>query len=160
MGIPMVASVGRLRRESAGSISSRSSDGAFAGCAVPPLRQILVFLEQRISDDQQKIAFSERFGPPGQHPQGPPRRIAFPRVSDASRTWTSAAVRLHDPDDERAIYNAGNLGSGTAAAPSARARHGVPLGRSAGGAARRNTPISARPGTAPGDRKAGVDGSW
>jgi alpha-ketoglutarate-dependent 2,4-dichlorophenoxyacetate dioxygenase len=67
---------------------------------------VLVFQEQRISDDQQ-IAFSERFGPlEVSIRKDRPRRIANPRVSDISNV--DEKDRVFDPDDERAIYNAGN----------------------------------------------------
>jgi alpha-ketoglutarate-dependent 2,4-dichlorophenoxyacetate dioxygenase len=67
---------------------------------------VLVFPEQRISDDQQ-IAFSERFGPlEVSIRKDRPRRIANPRVSDISNV--DERDRVFDPDDERAIYNAGN----------------------------------------------------
>jgi alpha-ketoglutarate-dependent 2,4-dichlorophenoxyacetate dioxygenase len=67
---------------------------------------VLVLPEQRISDDQQ-IAFSERFGPlEVSIRKDRPRRIANPRVSDISNV--DERDRVFDPDDERAIYNAGN----------------------------------------------------
>ena len=67
---------------------------------------VLVFPEQRISDDQQ-IAFSERFGPlEVSIRKDRPRRIANPRVSDISNV--DERDRVFDPDDERAIYNSGN----------------------------------------------------
>ena len=67
---------------------------------------VLVFPEQRISDDQQ-IAFSERFGPlEVSIRKDRPRRIANPRVSDISNV--DERDRVFDPDDERTIYNAGN----------------------------------------------------
>jgi len=67
---------------------------------------VLVCPEQRISDDQQ-IAFSERFGPlEVSIRKGRPRRIANPHVSDISNV--DERDRVFDPDDERAIYNAGN----------------------------------------------------
>jgi len=67
---------------------------------------VLVFPEQRISDDQQ-IAFSERFGPlEVSIRKDRPRRIDNPRVSDISNV--DERDRVVDPGDERAIYNAGN----------------------------------------------------
>ncbi len=67
---------------------------------------VLVCPEQRMSDDQQ-IAFSERFGPlEVSIRKGRPRRIANPHVSDISNV--DERDRVFDPDDERAIYNAGN----------------------------------------------------
>ena len=67
---------------------------------------VLIFPEQRISDDQQ-IAFSERFGPlEVSIRKDRPRRIANPRVSDISNV--DERNHVFDPDDERAIYNAGN----------------------------------------------------
>ncbi len=67
---------------------------------------VLVFPEQRISDDQQ-IAFSERFGPlEVSIRKDRPRRIENPRVSDISNV--DERDRVVDPGDERAIYNAGN----------------------------------------------------
>ena len=67
---------------------------------------VLVFPEQRLTDDEQ-IAFSERFGPlEVSIRKDRPRRIANPRVSDISNV--DERDRVFDPDDERAIYNAGN----------------------------------------------------
>ncbi len=67
---------------------------------------VLVFPEQRISDDQQ-IAFSERFAPlEVSIRKDRQRRIDNPRISDISNV--DEKDRVFDPDDERAIYNAGN----------------------------------------------------
>jgi len=67
---------------------------------------VLVFPEQRLTDDQQ-IAFSERFGPlETSLRKDRPRRIDNPRVSDISNV--DERDRVFDPDDERALYNAGN----------------------------------------------------
>lgn len=67
---------------------------------------VLVFPEQRLTDEQQ-IAFSERFGPLEiSIRRNRPRRIANPRVSDISNV--DERDRVFDPDDERAVYNAGN----------------------------------------------------
>jgi alpha-ketoglutarate-dependent 2,4-dichlorophenoxyacetate dioxygenase len=67
---------------------------------------VVVFPEQVLTDDQQ-IAFSERFGPlEVSLRKDRPRRIDNPRVSDISNV--DEKDLLFDPDDERAIYNAGN----------------------------------------------------
>jgi len=67
---------------------------------------VLVLPEQRLTDDQQ-IAFSERFGPlETSLRKDRPRRIENPRVSDISNV--DERDRVFDPDDERALYNAGN----------------------------------------------------
>jgi alpha-ketoglutarate-dependent 2,4-dichlorophenoxyacetate dioxygenase len=67
---------------------------------------VLVFPEQMLTDDQQ-IAFSERFGPLEiSIRKDRQRRIENPRISDISNV--DERDRVFDPDDERAIYNAGN----------------------------------------------------
>jgi alpha-ketoglutarate-dependent 2,4-dichlorophenoxyacetate dioxygenase len=67
---------------------------------------VLVFPEQALSDEQQ-IAFSERFGPlEVSIRKDRPRAVARAEVSDLSNV--DADGRLYAPDDERAIYNAGN----------------------------------------------------
>ena len=67
---------------------------------------VLVFPEQMLTDDQQ-IAFSERFGPLEiSIRKERQRRIENPRISDISNV--DERDRVFDPDDERAIYNAGN----------------------------------------------------
>jgi len=67
---------------------------------------VLVFPEQMLTDDQQ-IAFSERFGPLEiSIRKARQRRIENPRISDISNV--DERDRVFDPDDERAIYNAGN----------------------------------------------------
>ena len=67
---------------------------------------VVVFPEQTLTDDQQ-IAFSERFGPlEVSLRKDRPRRIDNPRISDISNV--DEKDRVFDPDDERAIYNAGN----------------------------------------------------
>ncbi|HUO64300.1 MAG TPA: TauD/TfdA family dioxygenase [Terriglobales bacterium] len=67
---------------------------------------VLVFPEQMLTDDQQ-IAFSERFGPlEVSIRKDRQRRIENPRISDISNV--DERDRVFDPDDERAIYNAGN----------------------------------------------------
>ncbi len=67
---------------------------------------VVVFPEQTLTDDQQ-IAFSERFGPlEVSLRKDRPRRVDNPRISDISNV--DEKDRVFDPDDERAIYNAGN----------------------------------------------------
>jgi alpha-ketoglutarate-dependent 2,4-dichlorophenoxyacetate dioxygenase len=67
---------------------------------------VVVFPEQTLTDDEQ-IAFSERFGPlEVSLRKDRQRRIDNPRVSDISNV--DERDRVFDPDDERAIYNAGN----------------------------------------------------
>jgi alpha-ketoglutarate-dependent 2,4-dichlorophenoxyacetate dioxygenase len=67
---------------------------------------VVVFPEQTLTDDQQ-IAFSERFGPlEVSLRKDRQRRIDNPRISDISNV--DEKDRVFDPDDERAIYNAGN----------------------------------------------------
>ena len=67
---------------------------------------VVVFPEQTLTDDQQ-IAFSERFGPlEVSLRKDRPRRVDNPRISDISNV--DEKNRVFDPDDERAIYNAGN----------------------------------------------------
>ena len=67
---------------------------------------VVVFPEQPLTDDEQ-IAFSERFGPMEVSiRKDRQRRIENPRVSDISNV--DERDRVFDPDDERAIYNAGN----------------------------------------------------
>jgi alpha-ketoglutarate-dependent 2,4-dichlorophenoxyacetate dioxygenase len=67
---------------------------------------VMVFPEQPLTDAQQ-IAFSERFGPlEVSLRKDRPRRIDNPRISDISNV--DEKDRVFDPDDERAIYNAGN----------------------------------------------------
>jgi alpha-ketoglutarate-dependent 2,4-dichlorophenoxyacetate dioxygenase len=67
---------------------------------------VLVFPEQ-LSTDGQQIAFSERFGPlEVSIRKDRPRRIANPRISDISNV--DERDRVFDPNDERAIDNAGN----------------------------------------------------
>jgi len=67
---------------------------------------VVVFPEQPLTDDEQ-IAFSERFGPlEVSIRKDRQRRIENPRVSDISNV--DERDRVFDPDDERAIYNAGN----------------------------------------------------
>ena len=67
---------------------------------------VLVLPEQMLTDDQQ-IAFSERFGPLEiSIRKDRQRRIENPRISDISNV--DERDRVFDPDDERAIYNAGN----------------------------------------------------
>ncbi len=108
MGI-LVASVRGdfVARVSGLDLSRPLDDGAFAQVRDAFHHYaVLVFPEQRISDDQQ-IAFSERFGPlEVSIRKDRPRRIANPRVSDISNV--DERDRVFDPDDERAIYNAGN----------------------------------------------------
>jgi len=108
MGI-LVASVGGdfVARVSGLDLSKPLDGGAFAQVRDAFHHYaVLVFPEQRISDDQQ-IAFSERFGPlEVSIRKDRPRRIANPRVSDISNV--DERDRVFDPDDERAIYNAGN----------------------------------------------------
>jgi alpha-ketoglutarate-dependent 2,4-dichlorophenoxyacetate dioxygenase len=108
MGV-LVASVRGdfVARVSGSDLSKPLDDGAFAQVRDAFHHYaVLVFPEQRISDDQQ-IAFSERFGPlEVSIRKDRPRRIANPRVSDISNV--DERDRVFDPDDERAIYNAGN----------------------------------------------------
>ena len=67
---------------------------------------VVVFPEQILTDDEQ-IAFSERFGPlEVSLRKDRQRRIDNPRISDISNV--DERDRVFDPDDERAIYNAGN----------------------------------------------------
>jgi len=67
---------------------------------------VVIFPEQALTDDEQ-IAFSERFGPlEVSLRKDRQRRIDNPRVSDISNV--DEKDRVFDPDDERAIYNAGN----------------------------------------------------
>jgi alpha-ketoglutarate-dependent 2,4-dichlorophenoxyacetate dioxygenase len=67
---------------------------------------VVVFPEQILTDDQQ-IAFSERFGPlEVSIRKDRQRRIENPRISDISNV--DDRDRVFHPDDERAIYNAGN----------------------------------------------------
>lgn len=67
---------------------------------------VVVFPEQILTDDQQ-IAFSGRFGPlEVSIRKDRQRRIENPRISDISNV--DERDRVFDPDDERAIYNAGN----------------------------------------------------
>jgi alpha-ketoglutarate-dependent 2,4-dichlorophenoxyacetate dioxygenase len=67
---------------------------------------VVVFPEQPLTDEQQ-IAFSERFGPlEVSLRKDRLRRIDNPRISDISNV--DEKDRVFDPDDERAIYNAGN----------------------------------------------------
>ena len=67
---------------------------------------VVVFPEQTLTDDQQ-IAFSERFGPlEVSLRKDRQRRVDNPRISDISNV--DEKNRVFDPDDERAIYNAGN----------------------------------------------------
>ena len=108
MGI-LVASVRGdfVARVSGIDLSKPLDDGAFAQVR-DAFNQyaVVVFPEQRISDDQQ-IAFSERFGQlEVSIRKDRPRRIENPRVSDISNV--DERDRVFDPDDERAIYNAGN----------------------------------------------------
>ena len=140
MGV-LVASVGGdfVARVSGLDLSKPLDDGAFAQVRDAFHHYaVLVFPEQRISDDQQ-IAFSERFGPlEVSIRKDRPRRIANPRVSDISNV------------DERGRVFDRATGSGTATAPSSACRP-WPLcsrgGKCRPRAARPNTPISARPGT-------------
>lgn len=67
---------------------------------------VLVFPEQTI-DDEQQIAFSERFGPlESSLRKHRKRSVDRPEISDISNI--DERHELLDPDDERAIYNAGN----------------------------------------------------
>src|ERR1700693_1079905 len=67
---------------------------------------VLLFPEQSLIDEQQ-IAFSERFGSlEVSIRKDRPRAVARAEVSDLSNV--DANNRLYAPDDERAIYNAGN----------------------------------------------------
>ena len=67
---------------------------------------VVVFPEQILTDDGQ-IAFSERFGPlEVSLRKDRQRRIDNSRISDISNV--DERDRVFDPDDERAIYNAGN----------------------------------------------------
>ena len=67
---------------------------------------VVIFPEQALTDDEQ-IAFSERFGPlEVSLRKDRQRRIDNPRISDISNV--DEKDRVFDPDDERAIYNAGN----------------------------------------------------
>jgi alpha-ketoglutarate-dependent 2,4-dichlorophenoxyacetate dioxygenase len=67
---------------------------------------VVIFPEQTLTDDEQ-IAFSERFGPlEVSLRKDRQRRIDNPRISDISNV--DEKDRVFDPDDERAIYNAGN----------------------------------------------------
>ena len=67
---------------------------------------VLVVPEQPLSDEQQ-IAFSERFGSlEVSIRKDRPRAVERAEVSDLSNV--DADGRLYAPDDERAIYNAGN----------------------------------------------------
>lgn len=67
---------------------------------------VVVFPGQRLTDDEQ-IAFSERWGPLEiSLRKDRRRRIDNPRVSDISNV--DEQDRVFDPDDERAVYNAGN----------------------------------------------------
>ena len=67
---------------------------------------VVVFPEQALTDDEQ-IVFSERFGPlEVSLRKDRQRRIDNPRISDISNV--DEKDRVFDPDDERAIYNAGN----------------------------------------------------
>jgi alpha-ketoglutarate-dependent 2,4-dichlorophenoxyacetate dioxygenase len=67
---------------------------------------VVVFPEQALTDDEQ-IAFSGRFGPlEVSLRKDRQRRIDNPRISDISNV--DEKDRVFDPDDERAIYNAGN----------------------------------------------------
>ena len=67
---------------------------------------VVVFPEQTLTDGQQ-IAFSERFGAlEVSLRKDRQRRIDNPRISDISNV--DEKDRVFDPDDERAIYNAGN----------------------------------------------------
>ena len=67
---------------------------------------VLVFPEQPLSDEQQ-IAFSERFGSlEVSIRKDRPRAVARAEVSDLSNV--DADGHLYAPDDERAVYNAGN----------------------------------------------------
>lgn len=67
---------------------------------------VLVFPDQTL-DDLQQIAFSERFGPLEiSIRKNRPRAVSRAEVSDLSNV--DAQGRLVDPEDERAIYNAGN----------------------------------------------------
>lgn len=67
---------------------------------------VVVFPEQALTDDEQ-IAFSERFGSlEVSLRKDRQRRIDNPRISDISNV--DEKDRVFDPDDERAIYNAGN----------------------------------------------------
>ena len=67
---------------------------------------VVIFPEQTLTDDQQ-IAFSERFGPlEVSLRKDRQRRVDNPRISDISNV--DEKDRVFDPDDERAIYNAGN----------------------------------------------------
>ena len=67
---------------------------------------VVVFPEQALTDDEQ-IAFSERFGLlEVSLRKDRQRRIDNPRISDISNV--DEKDRVFDPDDERAIYNAGN----------------------------------------------------
>jgi alpha-ketoglutarate-dependent 2,4-dichlorophenoxyacetate dioxygenase len=67
---------------------------------------VVVFPEQALTDDEQ-IAFSERFGPlEVSLRKDRQRRVDNPRISDISNV--DEKDRVFDPDDERAIYNAGN----------------------------------------------------
>ncbi|MBI1737557.1 MAG: TauD/TfdA family dioxygenase [Candidatus Rokubacteria bacterium] len=67
---------------------------------------VLVFPEQAI-DDERQIAFSVRFGPLETSIRKDRKRaVDRPEISDISNI--DERHRLLDPDDERAIYNAGN----------------------------------------------------
>lgn len=67
---------------------------------------VVIFPEQALTDDEQ-IVFSERFGPlEVSLRKDRQRRIDNPRISDISNV--DEKDRVFDPDDERAIYNAGN----------------------------------------------------
>jgi alpha-ketoglutarate-dependent 2,4-dichlorophenoxyacetate dioxygenase len=67
---------------------------------------VVIFPEQALTDDEQ-IAFSERFGPLEVSLRKDRQRpIDNPRISDISNV--DEKDRVFDPDDERAIYNAGN----------------------------------------------------
>ena len=67
---------------------------------------VLVFPEVAIDDDQQ-IAFSRRFGPlETSLRKDRPRSVSNPEISDISNV--DEQLRTLSPDDERAIYNAGN----------------------------------------------------
>src|SRR5712691_10533828 len=149
MGV-LVASVRGdfVARVSGIDLSKPLDDGAFAQVRDAFNHYaVVVFPEQRISDDQQ-IAFSERFGPlEVSIRKDRPRRIENPRVSDISNV--DERDRVFDPDDERTLYNTGNRLWHTDSSFK-RVPHGLPpLGtrRSRPREARRNTVISAGPGT-------------
>jgi alpha-ketoglutarate-dependent 2,4-dichlorophenoxyacetate dioxygenase len=88
-------------------LSSQLDEGDFGQVRAAFHRYaVVVFPEQALTDDEQ-IAFSERFGPlEVSLRKDRQRRIDNPRISDISNV--DEKDRVFDPDDERAIYNAGN----------------------------------------------------